>query len=76
MDLLQLSVKFLIKTSGSGIKNDNISKNYTNQLFGNLRKKSALIVFRQYQGTNIADIHLISKFKEMLEPIFCIDINT
>ena len=41
MDLLQWFIIFLIKnTSGSGIKNETISrKNYTNQLLENLIKE-------------------------------------
>ena len=35
------------KTSGSGTKNENLSKNYTNQLLENL-KKSKLTFYRQY----------------------------
>ena len=35
------------KTSASGTKNENLSKNYTNQLLENL-KKSKLTFYRQY----------------------------
>ena len=55
VDLLQWFINFFVnKSSGEAIKNEIMSnkeqENYTNQLLGNLRKKSALIFYREYLG--------------------------
>ena len=71
-DLLQWSINFSIKTSGSGIKNENMSnKEYTEELhksiiriFFFLKKKVYLSFIGNIWGADLTDMQLITKLNK------------
>ena len=71
-------MNFLIKkTSGSGVKNENMSnnqlKNYTNQLLENLiKKKNTHLLWTIFiWGEDLADMQLTSKFNKRFRFLLC-----
>ena len=76
-NLLQLSIFLIKKTSGSGIKNENIpnielAKEFNKSIIRKCKKKEHSFFIDHIWGADFADMQLISTFNKRIRFLLCV----